>query len=70
MLDVKVHPIFQKYADNFIGSNDRIHLKSSRNEEDYSLMITDFSSVQCLISFILEQQFFLLYLIIRNLNVA
>ena len=44
MLDVKVHPIFQKYADNFIGSNDRIHLKSSINEEDYSLMITDFSS--------------------------
>lgn len=43
-LDVKVHPIFQKYADNFIGSNDRIHLKSSINEEDYSLMITDFSS--------------------------
>lgn len=26
-LDVKVHPIFQKYADNFIGSNDRIHRK-------------------------------------------
>lgn len=43
-LDIKVHPIFEKYAQDFIGSNDRVILKESINEGEYSLMITDFSS--------------------------
>lgn len=43
-LDIKVHPIFQKYARDFINGNDRVNVKESVSEREYSLMITDFSS--------------------------
>lgn len=43
-LDIKLHPIFQKYVNNFGDSNDKICLKESVNEGDYALFITDFSS--------------------------
>lgn len=43
-LDVKVHPIFQKYANDFVCDNDRIHIRDRVREWEYSLMITDFSS--------------------------
>lgn len=43
-LDIKLHPIFQKYVNNFGDSNDKICLKDSVNEGDYALFITDFSS--------------------------
>ena len=43
-LDVKVHPIFQKYASNIFQCSDRVCLKDSVNEGEYSLFITDFSS--------------------------
>lgn len=43
-IDIKVHPIFQKYARDFINGNDRVNVKESVSEGEYSLMITDFSS--------------------------
>ena len=43
-LDIKVHPIFQKYAQDFINSSDRVNVKESVIEGEHSLMITDFSS--------------------------
>lgn len=43
-LDIKLHPIFQKYVNIFGDSNNKICLKDSVNEGDYALFITDFSS--------------------------
>lgn len=43
-LDVKVHPIFQKYASNLFQCSERVCLKDSVNEGEYNLFITDFSS--------------------------
>lgn len=44
-LDIKLHPIFSVYKDEFEAlSNDRIHLASSVKESDYAVFVTDYSS--------------------------
>lgn len=45
VLDVKLHPIFSVYEDEFEAlSNERIHLVNSVKESDYAVFVTDFSS--------------------------
>ena len=44
-LEVKLHPIFSSYAEEFALESDYIHfVAGSVQEEEYSLLITDFSS--------------------------
>lgn len=44
-LDIKLHPIFSVYKDEFEAlSNDRIRLVSSVKESDYAAFVTDYSS--------------------------
>ena len=43
-LDIKMHPIFQKYASSLFKCSQRVCLKENVNEGEYNLFITDFSS--------------------------
>lgn len=44
-LDIKLHPIFSVYKDEFEAlSNDRIRLVNSVKESDYTVFVTDYSS--------------------------
>ena len=44
-LDIKLHPIFSVYKDEFEAlSNDRIRLVDSVKESDYAVFVTDYSS--------------------------
>lgn len=44
-LDIKLHPIFSVYKDEFEAlSNDRIRLVNSVKESDYAVFVTDYSS--------------------------
>lgn len=43
-LHVKLHPIFQKYADDFANNYEGICMKEDVREGEYDLFITDFSS--------------------------
>lgn len=44
-LDIKLHPIFSVYKDEFEAlSNDRIRLVTSVKESDYAVFVTDYSS--------------------------
>lgn len=44
-LDIKLHPIFSVYKDEFEAlSNDRIRLATSVKESDYAVFVTDYSS--------------------------
>ena len=44
ILDVKLHPIFAEYEHLFKIKSERVNMKSEVGSEEYSLLVTDFSS--------------------------